>query len=67
MPLCLGAVFNYRTLANRMIVRTSKYLDYQNWLEAHERVISKKYRSIDGTAKLVELKNSMIRSDTKLF
>lgn len=38
---------------------SSKYLDYQNWLEAHEIVISKKYRGIDGTAKLVELKNSM--------
>ena len=38
---------------------SSKYLDFQNWLKAHEIVISKKYRSIDGTAKLVELKNSM--------
>lgn len=40
-------------------VLSSKYLDYKNWLEAHEIVKSKKYISIDGTAKLVELKNSM--------
>lgn len=38
---------------------SSKHLDFINWAEAHELVVSKKYKSLEGTAKLVELKNSM--------
>lgn len=38
---------------------SSKRLDYNDWLKAHKLIISKKYKDIEGTAKLIELKNSM--------
>lgn len=38
---------------------SSKRLDYNDWLKAHKLIISKTYKDIEGTAKLIELKNSM--------
>jgi len=38
---------------------SSKHLDYLNWVEAHKLVISKQYRTVEGTTKLLELKSSM--------
>jgi len=38
---------------------SSKHLDYLNWVEAHELVSSKQYRTVEGTTKLLELKSSM--------
>lgn len=38
---------------------SSKGLDYLNWVEAHNLVIKRQYRTISGSMKLEELKNSM--------
>lgn len=38
---------------------TSKRLDYLNWVEAHEIVGHKNYRTVEGTTRLQELKSSM--------
>ena len=38
---------------------SSKYMDYLNWYKAHEIVISKRYRKIEGTAELIKLKSTM--------
>lgn len=38
---------------------SSKYLDYLNWVEAHELISKKQYKSVEGTAKLLKLKSSM--------
>jgi hypothetical protein len=34
-------------------------MDYLNWYKAHEIVISKRYRKIEGTAELIKLKSTM--------
>ena len=41
------------------LLLSSKHLDYLNWVEAHELVSSKQYRTVEGTTKLLELKSSM--------
>ena len=38
---------------------SSKHLDYLDWVESHELVLSQKYKTIEGTSKLIQLKNSM--------
>jgi len=38
---------------------SSKHLDFLDWSEVHHIRISKKYKSLDGTSKLISLKNSM--------
>jgi len=50
------ALINYFT---KFPLLSSKYLDYLNWVEAHELVIKKQYKTVEGTAKLLELKSSM--------
>ena len=50
------ALINYFT---KFPLLSSKYLDYLNWVEAHELVNKKQYKTVVGTAKLLELKTSM--------
>jgi hypothetical protein len=38
---------------------SSKYQDFLDWSEVHHIRIFKKYKSLDGTSKLISLKNSM--------
>ena len=38
---------------------SSKHLDFLNWTEFHHIRISKQYKVLDGTLKLISLKNSM--------
>lgn len=38
---------------------SSKHQDYLAWCEIHDLRISKKYKTIEGTSKLISLKNSM--------
>jgi hypothetical protein len=38
---------------------SSKHQDYLDWKKAHEIRIAKSYTSIEGTSKLIFLKNSM--------
>ena len=38
---------------------SSKYQDFLDWKKAHEIRLSKSYKSIEGTSKLISLKNSM--------
>ena len=44
---------------SRFSLLSSKRLDYLDWVESHELVLSKKHKTIEGTSKLIELKNSM--------
>lgn len=44
---------------SRFPLLSSKHLDYINWIESHELVVSKKYKTIEGTSKLIQLKNTM--------
>lgn len=63
-----GYLVTVSTLASRIALinyflkfplLSSKHLDYLNWVEAHELVSSKQYRTVEGTTKLLELKSSM--------
>jgi hypothetical protein len=38
---------------------SSKHMDYLSWNKAHEIAVSKRYRTLEGTAELVKLKSSM--------
>ncbi len=38
---------------------SSKHLDYLDWSDFHHIRISKQYKSLDGTSKLISIKNSM--------
>jgi hypothetical protein len=38
---------------------SSKHLDFVDWSEVYHIRIYKKYKSLDGTSKLISLKNSM--------
>ena len=44
---------------SRFSLLSSKHLDYLDWVESQELVLSKKHKTIEGTSKLIELKNSM--------
>lgn len=38
---------------------SSKYQDYLDWQKSHQIRVTKSYKSIEGTSKLISLKNSM--------
>ena len=38
---------------------SSKHQDYLDWKKAHEIRLAKSYKTIEGTSKLITLKNSM--------
>jgi hypothetical protein len=68
-----GYLVTVSTLASRMALinyflefplLSSKHLDYLNWIEAHKLVSSKQYRTVEGTAKLLELKSTMNNNRT---
>lgn len=46
---------------------SSKYQDFLDWKKAHEIRISKSYTSIEGTSKLILLKNSMNTKRTQFY
>jgi len=44
---------------------SSKYQDFLDWEKAHQIRLSKSYKSIEGTSKLIALKNSMNTKRTR--
>lgn len=64
----LGSLVTVKSLSSRNELRkyfsrfsllSSKHLDYLDWVESQELVQSKKYKTIEGTSKLIQLKNSI--------
>jgi LAGLIDADG endonuclease len=54
--LSCDILINYLT---KFSLFSSKNLDFLNWSEVHQLRISRQYKYLDGTSKLISLKNSM--------
>ena len=60
--LSCDILINYLT---KFPLFSSKHLDFLDWSEVHHIRIYKKYQSLDGTSKLISLKNSMNTNRTQ--